>query len=59
MHYGPNNITKTKKICRGLRPFVSKGHENSHWQIQKTLVWTLLDSILPPQQHCIAYGGQV
>jgi hypothetical protein len=59
MHYGPNNTTKTNFFYRELRPFVSKGQENLHWQIQKTLVWTISDSILPPQQQRIIYGGQV
>jgi hypothetical protein len=32
--------------------------KNPHWNIQMLMVWTLLDSILSPQQHCLIGHSQ-
>jgi hypothetical protein len=43
----------------GLHNVVSKGKENPLWQVQKMLLWTLPDPMLPPQQqHCIVGGNR-
>ncbi len=56
MHWASINITRTISFHMGLHIVVSKGKENPLWQVQKMLLWTLPDLMLPPQQHRIAGG---
>lgn len=56
MHCASIDITKTISFHMGLHIVVSKGKENPQWQVQKMLLWTLPDPMLPPQQHHIVGG---
>ncbi len=59
MHCASINITRTISFHMGLHNVVSKGKENPLWQVQKMLLWTLPDPMLPPQQqHCIVGGNR-